>query len=207
MTCVLLGSVLDGAGPWDPYYYVTSIGRALIFAMAFQGFLHLRDAYDFRVRLSQASFLIRVSQAIGLACLAVSILYFALPDLRIGAGSLVFIFMRAAILLAVWHVLLRLYFKHFTRRSNVLILGTGRLARTLATEIVRRPELGLVVCGFLDDDPSLLGVSIVNPKVIGLNRDLKRIVSERPVEKIVVELQDRRGRLPTKELLDRKSVV
>ena len=98
-----------------------------------------------------------------------------------------------------------IYFRLFTRRTSVLILGTGHLARALATEILRRPELGFSVCGFLDDNPSLLGVSIVNPKVIGLNTDLKRIVSEQPVKKIVVELQDRRGRLPIEELLELKA--
>jgi sugar transferase (PEP-CTERM system associated) len=91
------------------------------------------------------------------------------------------------------------------RRQRILIMGTGHLARAVATEIVRRPELGMTVCGFLGDDPALIGVSIVNPKVVGLHTDLNRITSQQPVRKIVVELLDRRGRLPVKELLDLKT--
>ena len=204
-TCVLLESVLVGTAS-DPYQYAMSLGRGLVFAVTFQSILHLRDAYDFRGRLSELGFLIRVGQGVGLACVATSILYFFLPALRVETGSLTVLFIKAGALLTAWHFLVRLYFRIFTRRSNVLILGTGRLARALATEIVHRPELRLAVCGFLSDDPSLLGVSLVNPKVIGLNTDLKRIVSERPVKKIVVELQDRRGgRLPIKELLELKT--
>ena len=204
MTCALFDAA-TGAISLDPDSYATSFGRAFIFAAVFQGNLHLRDAYDFRVRLSLRDISIRFIQGIVLACLAVSILYFALPGLRVGPDSLLLIFLRAATVLVVWHALLRLYFRLFTRRAGVLILGTGRLARALAREILQRPELGFSVCGFLDDDPSLVGVSIVNPKVIGLNTDLKRIVAEQPVKKIVVELQDRRGRLPIDELLELKA--
>jgi sugar transferase (PEP-CTERM system associated) len=63
----------------------------------------------------------------------------------------------------------------------------------------------LTVAGFLDDNPELQGVSIVNPKVIGFNKDLSRVIAEKKVQKVVVELQDRRGRLPFDELLELKT--
>ena len=205
MACALFDTISNDPIPSDPQSYATRFGRAFIFAAVFQVSLHLRDAYDFRVRLSLVNIVIRFIEGIALACLAVSILYFALPGLTVAPASISILLLRAATILVVWHVVLRLYFRLFTRRANVLILGTGRLARALAREILQRPELGFAVCGFLDDDPSLLGVSIVNPKVIGLNTDLKRIVAEQPINKIVVELQDRRGRLPIGELLELKA--
>jgi sugar transferase (PEP-CTERM system associated) len=202
MTCALFSNDPISS---DPHGYATSLGRGFIFAAAFQVSLHLRDAYDFRLRSSLGHIALRFIEAIALASLALSSLYFALPGLSVVPDSLAILFLRAAAVLVVWHALLRLYFRHFTRRAQVLIVGTGRLARALAREILQRPEQGFAVCGFLDDDPSLLGVSIVNPKVIGLNMDLKRIVAEQPIKKIVVELQDRRGRLPIGELLELKA--
>src|SRR5262249_16286375 len=74
--------------------------------------------------------------------------------------------------------------------------GTGRLARALVTEILKHPHLGLAVAGFVDDDPLLQGKSIVNPKVVGLTKDLPRLVVEKKVQKVIIELQDRRGHLP-----------
>jgi len=204
MTCALFDA-LTWPVSLTPDGYATSFGRAFVFAAAFQVNLHLRDAYDFRVRLSVRDISIRFTQGIVLGCLVLSILYFALPALKVGTDSLLTLFLRAAAVLVVWHVLLRLYFRHFTPRDSVLIVGTGHLARALAREILQRPELGFAVCGFLDDDPSLIGVSIVNPKVIGLNTELKRIATEQPVKKIVVELQDRRGRLPIDQLLELKA--
>jgi sugar transferase (PEP-CTERM system associated) len=205
MTCALFDTISNDPVSSDLHSYATSLGRGFIFAAAFQVGLHLRDAYDFGLQSSLGHIAIRFIEAIALACLAISTLYFAIPGLSVGADSLAILFLRAAAVLAVWHALLRLYFRHFTRRAQVLIVGTGRLARALAREVLQCPEKGFAVCGFLDDDPSLLGVSIVNPKVIGLNTDLKRIVAEQKVKKIVVELQDRRGRLPIGELLDLKA--
>src|SRR5207249_5555496 len=114
------------------------------------------------------------------------------------------ILLLSSIVLALWHFLVRIYFRVGNRRSKLLIVGTGTLARSLATEIIRHRELGLSVCGFVDDDPALVGVSIVNPKVLGLNKELRQIVSDNDVDRVVVELGDRRGRLPIDELLDLK---
>jgi sugar transferase (PEP-CTERM system associated) len=87
----------------------------------------------------------------------------------------------------------------------LLVLGTGRLAQELVTEIIRHPELGMRVQGFVGDDPELVGVSLVNPTVVGLYADLPQLVKRHKADRIVVELQDRRGRLPFKELLDFKT--
>ena len=67
------------------------------------------------------------------------------------------------------------------------------------------PELGIQVLGFIDDNPKLVGVSIVNPKVIGLYADLPALVAKHKIDHIVVGLQDRRGKLPIKDLLDFKT--
>ena len=74
-------------------------------------------------------------------------------------------------------------------------MGTGRLARELVSEILQHPELGIHVVGFADDNPAMIGTSVVNPKVIGLHQDLTKIVSDYGVDHIAVELKDRRGRL------------
>jgi sugar transferase (PEP-CTERM system associated) len=204
MVCVLWENIQQRTSHAGFYDYAGSVGGAFVFAITFQIGLHLLDAYDFRVTHSQLDFSLRLAQGIALGCLVSWLLWSVIPALAVVPNTLPLL-VRVPVFLALWHVGLRIYFRLLLRRSAVLILGTGRLARAVATEILQRPELGLSVCGFLDDDPSLLGVSIVNPKVLGLNRDVRRIVSEQPVSKIVVELQDRRGRLPIEDLLELKT--
>ncbi|MBZ5495985.1 MAG: TIGR03013 family PEP-CTERM/XrtA system glycosyltransferase [Acidobacteriia bacterium] len=189
----------------SPSGYTQYIPKALVIAIVFQLFLHLRDVYDFGKTLSFAQFFVRLAQALVLAAGTLSFLYYSFPDLMVGRGVFAISFVLISIFLTVWHTLLRLYLGIRGPHSHILILGTGRLARELVTEILNRSELGISICGFVDDDPAIVGTSIVNPQVIGLSRDLPRIVSETKVDRIVVELQDRRGRLPIDELLNLKT--
>jgi sugar transferase (PEP-CTERM system associated) len=179
--------------------------RAVIMALVFQLFLHLRDVYDFSTTHSFVHFFARLGQALLLASATLTFLFYADPELSIGRGVFAVAVLLACGFLTVWHTLLRLYIGIRAPRSNILILGTGRLARELVTEVLRRPELGIAICGFADDNPALLGTSIVNPRVIGLTQDLPRLVRDHRVDKVVVEFQDRRGRLPVEELLSLKT--
>lgn len=199
--CLMGDAVPAETGVLSWRYLVSWFGSAFIVALTFQMFLHLRDVYDFRANASSPDFLVRLGQALFLASAVLIITNHVLSVVVVRLITLV----RVSIVLSVWHVLLRLYFGMRAQRTDVLIMGTGELSRALATEILRRPHLGLGIAGFLDDNPSLQGVSIVNPKVIGFSRDVARIVLERKIQKVVVELKDRRGRLPFDELLQLKT--
>jgi sugar transferase (PEP-CTERM system associated) len=179
--------------------------RAVIMALVFQLFLHLRDVYDFSFTHSFAHFFARLGQALLLAAATLTFLFYAFPEISIGRGVFAVSIILACGFLTIWHTLLRLYIGIRAPRSNILILGTGHLARELVSEILRRPELGIAVCGFVDDDPALVGTSIVNPHVVGLTQDLPKLVSEHKIDKVVIELQDRRGRMPVEELLSLKT--
>jgi sugar transferase (PEP-CTERM system associated) len=56
--------------------------------------------------------------------------------------------------------------------------------------------------GFVDNRPDLVGKSLINPKVIGVTSDIACLVDEYDVDRIVVAVKDRRGKLPTDELLN-----
>jgi FlaA1/EpsC-like NDP-sugar epimerase len=153
--------------------------KALLIALIFQIFLHLSDAHDFqKTRLLPAD-MAHVAEALLLASLTLWGMCVLFPRILVGHGTFGHILVVSCVFLMVWHALLRFYFKIRPPRLNILLLGTGRLARDLVREIIRRPELGIGVSGFLGDDPALEGVSIVNPKVIGHYKDLPQIVSSK----------------------------
>ena len=181
------------------------LGQAFVVAVTFQMFLHLRNGYEFGTKPWEPRFIFGLGQAVLLACAVLSMIHVITPNLSIGRERFAFMLLLVSAVLAIWHFSLRMYFGVSSRRSKILIMGTGPLARSLATEILRHREYGLQVCGFVDDDPALVGVSIVNPKVLGLSKELRRIVSDNDVDEVVVELQDRRGRLPVDELLSLKT--
>ena len=89
-------------------------------------------------------------------------------------------------------------------RHPTLILGTGELAKKLAAEILSRPEVGVRIVGFVSDDRSLVGKSLVNPTVLGHTSDLSRIVMRERVSEVLVAMPESRGSMPIAELLDLK---
>jgi sugar transferase (PEP-CTERM system associated) len=201
IVCVLVDGLQAPMQSPPPVYYTAWAVRAFAISITFQVCLHFRDVYDFRAKASTPEFLIRVVQAVLLASAVIGTSHYLFPALPVSTDTLIAILLRTGVFLTLWHILLRVYFGMRAKRLNVLILGTGRLARALAAEIVRYPQLGLSVSGFVDDDPALVGVSIVNPKVIGLTKDLQRIVADKKIDRVIVAVHDRRGRLPTDELI------
>ncbi len=175
--------------------------RWLFIAVTFQLGLYFRDVYDSSKNDSRVEFVGRLGEGLLIAYAALSFIYYMVPDIEVGRGAFLINVVLSSVFLVLWHVVRRLYWNVRTPRSNVIVIGTGRLARSLVTTVLHRPDLGLKIHGFVDDNPALLGASIVNPKVIGLPKDLPQIVAEHNIDRIIVELQDRRGRLPTESLL------
>jgi sugar transferase (PEP-CTERM system associated) len=204
--CVLSAYYLRlHALPFDGGAKHSLIFKALLIAAVFQLCMHLEDIYGFRGARPSKEYAMRLGHALILATVILCFLFYAVPDSIVGSGVFILSLALSVIFLVLWHTLLRLYLGSRTPHTNLLILGTGNLAREAAREILRHPELGIKIVGFVDDNPELVGVSIVNPKVIGLFQDLPQIISNNKVDRIIVGMKDRRGKLPIEELLDFKT--
>ena len=179
--------------------------KGLMIAVTFQLAMHLNDVYGFRGSRLSREFVIRIVQSLIIAVCTLCVLFFTISGLRIHRDVFVLGMLICCAFLVVWHTMLRLYLRVRAPHTNLLVLGTGKLAKEAVREILRHPELGIKVVGFIGDDPALVGVSIVNPKVVGTYQDLPRLVADNKVDRIIVGLQDRRGILPIKELLDFKT--
>jgi sugar transferase (PEP-CTERM system associated) len=73
----------------------------------------------------------------------------------------------------------------------------------LARQIQSQHDFGYRVVGFIDDAPAL-GQGALSPATLGAAEDIPQIVRQYDVDRIVVGLSDRRGRLPISELLQAK---
>jgi sugar transferase (PEP-CTERM system associated) len=85
--------------------------------------------------------------------------------------------------------------------ERVLILGTGPNAINIASETLERREHGYKIVGFIGDDPALVGRSLINPSVIGVFEDLEEIVRRHHLDRIVIAIDDQRGKMPLDMLL------
>jgi sugar transferase (PEP-CTERM system associated) len=210
-TLVLILCVFSAGFLSQRELHSSSLGRnhlfskALLIAIVFQLALHLKDIYGFSGKRPSREYALRILQSLIMAIIAFSVIFYLAPELTVSRGILAASILFCSVFLILYHTCLRLYFGSRVPRTNLLVLGTGNLAREAVREILGHPELGIKVVGFVDDKPHLVGVSIVNPKVVGVYEDLPTLVANHKIDRIVVGLQDRRGKLPIKELLDFKT--
>ena len=161
---------------------------------------YYNEMYDLRSARRSVT-LIRLSQASGLACLALAALYYVHPRLGLGRAITAMAAPTIIVLLLSW----RLLFDHkgvlLDRCERVLIVGTGEAGICLVREILRRPELNLKVVGFLDETGENIGKSLVNPGIVGGIGEVEGIAARERVDRVVLSLAERRGSTPLGQLL------
>jgi sugar transferase (PEP-CTERM system associated) len=203
--CSLAASQFRFNYPYDAFQNKYFLLKAILVAVVYQLCLHLNDLYDLQATRTLKQFVIRLCQALLMGAGILIAAQYLVPDLTVGLDILKYTLILCSICLVLWHAILRFYLSSRAAHTNLIVLGTGPLARELVREVLRHPELGIKIVGFVGDSPQLVGVSIVNPKVIGVCQELPKLVSDNKVDHIIVELQDRRGKLPIRELLDFKT--
>jgi sugar transferase (PEP-CTERM system associated) len=161
-------------------------------------FLYYFDLYDLQRLRSQGEIYFRILIVLGTLSLVLAALSFLLPGFTMG-GS---VFLLGLVILTlgligwrsayIW-VLRQPYF-----RERVYILGSGNRATQLIDALRSRPELGMEVIGWAGaiENEALaresLGEIMINLKNRGA------------VDRVIVAMADRRGKMPVRELLELK---
>jgi len=177
--------------------------QAAFFVMAFQVCFYYGDLYDLNSRRKYYPEWMCLGQSLGAGCLTLGLLYFVIPALMVGRG----VFFISTVLVSVFVSLDRLVLDALWRvvapKQKALILGTGRLADTVARELRNRDDLDIELAGFLELES---GMSHSRNSLGGLPifdgpEELRAITSREHISRIIVALEDRRGLLPTRDLV------
>ncbi len=166
--------------------------------------LYYNDFYDLTLVHSSRELVVRLLQAAGAASIILAALYFMIPALMIGDGifvSSLFVFLVAIL---GWRVAFNQIAGRLKLEERVLFVGTGNTARKVARQILDQRDFAYRIVGFIDDDAARIGERIVNPGIIGTPADIDVLVARYHIDRIVVGLSDRRGKLPVEELLRAK---
>ncbi len=202
---VILGAYLRFLGdPASFYTYEYLIPKALLIVACIQLSLYYFDLYDLKVFRSNIELGIRLLQSLGASTILLALLYYLFPFLLIGRG-IFFIslgFMGAIIVL--WRILYNHFLKMKQLDQKIMIIGSGLLAKNIAKEIVERVDSGFKVVGFITEDPERVGEKLVNPSIIGDHSQILDIALRERVDRIIVALEERRGRFPEAQLLECK---
>ena len=72
--------------------------------------------------------------------------------------------------------------------ARVLLVGAGDAGTRIGREIRRHPSAGMELVGFLDDDPAKVPLTIAGVRVLGVVKDLPRVVQEHAVDEVLIAM-------------------
>jgi len=191
----VLGGIADGIrviGPVAP--------KAAIVAIVSFVCLIAMGLYQFHQRLYFREAVVRILVGLGFACLVLAILFYAFPSLLItrDIASVASGYSLALILIV------RFYFAHTVDehvfRRATLVYGVGDRAASITAIRRRADRRGFKIVARV----AALGDTIVGDQdVVKTNgMSIREIAVEKGAEEIVIAMDDRRGNLPVRELLD-----
>lgn len=153
-------------------------------------------------RWGLAELLLRVGISFAIGAVAMSLFFYAFPDLFIGRGIFGFALLFSA--LTIFGI--RLAFRRFADsqrlRRRVLVLGAGRLASQILESSYKLAEANLDLVGFV-----LMGnesCRVGTERLIDLREPLREFAEREDIDEMVVAPDDRRQGLPVDEILDCK---
>jgi sugar transferase (PEP-CTERM system associated) len=174
---------------------------ALVIAVFFLCMWHL-DLYDSQFLSSQFKVVPRLLQVAGAMSILLAFVYYTYPQAQLGRSVLVIgVALVLVLVLSCRHIFFSVLRK-FDWVQRTIVFGTGAFAIELSKEARRRPELGIEFVGCVDafDHPS------PNSDVSCLTgaSSLSELVQDNRISRVIVALDERRGRLPLEELLGLK---
>jgi exopolysaccharide biosynthesis polyprenyl glycosylphosphotransferase len=104
-------------------------------------------------------------------------------------GSIVFILLLSS-RFAIIRILRTIRRRGFNYR-NILVVGTGKRARTYAEMICSHTELGLRIFGYVDDEPTAADREILGSAIIGTLKDVPAIIQRNVIDEVVIALPRR----------------
>jgi sugar transferase (PEP-CTERM system associated) len=201
---LIFGSVALAATLQDTPDLAANIWKIALVTVVCQLCLYYNDFYDLTLVHSNRELIVRLLQAAGAASIVLAALYFLRPQLMIGNGifvSALFVFLIAIL---GWRLAFNQVTGSLKLEERVLFVGTGETARKVARQILDQHDFAYRIIGFIDDDPARVGERIVNPAIVGTPADIEQLIARHQVDRIIVGLSDRRGKLPVQQLLRAK---
>ena len=201
---LISGSVTLAATIQDTPDLAASLWKIALVTVICQLCLYYNDFYDLTLVHSNRELIVRLLQAVGAASILLAALYFVVPALMIGDG--IFVSALCVFLVGIlgWRLLFNQLVGSLKLEERILVVGTGESARKVARQILDQHDFPYRIVGFIDDDASRIGERIVNPGIVGTPDDIDRLISRHQIDRIVVGLSDRRGKLPVEQLLRAK---
>jgi|GEM_PF-1735130 len=198
-TAVSLATFVYEGGLGFAAYAGVFLWRSLVVTAICQVCLYYFDLYELSQPAPLADVVTRAMQALGFACIFLAFIYYVYPAATIPLKALLAGYVIVAVSIAAWRLCYALVLDRRMFTESILIVGAGELAASIAYEIESKRDSGFQIVGLAAMDSP---VSYQGPAQLFRDPDLDRLISTTKAEKIVVALDDRRGKMPIRALLE-----
>jgi sugar transferase (PEP-CTERM system associated) len=203
LLCAVRLRFWDSVSGFEAYVVWPDFGwQAGVFVLTLQVCFYYCDLYRPSAIRGQNEQWIAIGQSLGSGCLLLGIVYFLFPWLLLGRGIFFITVMLVPFFLGISRAALDRIWQAAAPRENILVIGSGDLAMSVASELFRRTDLSFQLVGFVGgsgvpgEGRQLLGVPVLNQ-----GENLKAFVDAHHVTRVIVALEDRRSALPIRELV------
>src|ERR1700730_5331059 len=118
----------------------------------------------------------RLVKALGGGCFLLGLLYYMVPRSFVSRDILVVVLLLTGSTIAAMRLSWDRVWQATTRKRNLLVLGDGEMALTVARELARREDLNFRIVGFVAPQSSRRG-ELFERRLFGSNDELGAIVS------------------------------
>ena len=198
-TIILISAYFSG----DPSSLPLLLSKAILVTIIFQVCLYYFDMYSFTAIGSFTENATRITQAFGFGCILLAVVYYLYPETTIPFGTFLISYAAICLCIALWRFYYSLILEKRMFTQPVLLIGTGNIAQAITLEIMSKIDSGYNISAFI-------GKRLPNysyPENADYSEDnlkIPEIIRKNKIEKIVVALDDRRGKTPINELLNCK---
>jgi len=180
--------------------YENGLGRIGLLVGIFITLMYYFDLYDSTVLSNRREVVTRLVGVLGCAFVALSVLYYAFPEISLVGTTLWLGVGIVAVTVPAWRKLFFVLNRSARFSERAILYGDGPLALPLMQEIGSRSELGVRVVGFVGDTTETpAGIPRFD------DSDLQDIVEQRNARRVVITMGDRRGKLRVEQLLKLKT--
>jgi sugar transferase (PEP-CTERM system associated) len=172
------------------------ISKAILVTITFQFCLYLFDLYDLSFPQALADTVTRILRSFGIGCILLAGIYFTFPAIMLSTKVFWLGCLIIAATIGMWRFIYGMILERQLFTQPVILLGSGTIAEKISAEIDRKKDSGYRIVARVDIEPEN------RPR--GSRTDegnLVRICRQHRAEKIIVTMDNKRGRMPIQELM------
>ena len=158
--------------------------------------LHYFDLYDLQEVASRGDIWFRLFVVVGILSFLLAGFGILFPQFMLANHTFVLGLSILALGLVLWRAAYNWLIRRPYLRERVHVVGEGERARWLVEIIRAKPELGMDVMGW----SGAIGNGSMNREA--LRDKLAEIAEKHDLDRVIIALEDRRGTMPVRELLD-----